>query len=1095
MTNPLTHRRGAGGVLLAGALVLGMLPGTASAESPPSPPASIQEPSSHRVTLVTGDTVTLRGAAISVRPGPGRSRVRFQRSMQDGHHHVIPSDALPLLAAGRVDRRLFDVTRLVRWGYDDARRASVPLVVERTAGVSAASVPGLKVSRSLPGLGVDAAEAPKSGAADVWRRLTSTAGVTRISLDGRRTALLDRSTRQIGAPAAWKKGLTGKGVTVGVLDTGVDGTHPDLRGVVAKARGFTDRGPSVVKDGDGHGTHVASTVAGRGTASKGAYRGVAPGARVVSAKVLNDEGSGYDSWILAGMEWAVTQGGAKIVNLSLGGEDTPDLDVLERGVNTLSARTGALFVIAAGNEGGHQTISSPGSADAALTVGAIDRRGLLAEFSSRGPRVGDGAVKPDVTAPGVGIAAARATGAPADAPVGTRYQRLSGTSMATPHVVGAAAILAQRHPRWKGHRLKAALIGSAVPNPKANGLQQGAGRVDVPRALATRVTASPGNVSTYLRWGRNGATRQVTYTNDTNAPITLRLALKVDQKAGAGAFKLDRRTLKVPARGSATARLTLSRGKNRPGAYSGVVTATASGISVRTLVGVHIEPKSHDVALTAVDDRGRPSFGNITLVNKTSGRTFDAYFDGSLKMRVPDGDYTMHGTVLPEGCAPAMLYSRPLKVTADASVKLDVRQGKTVRTTLDDATARIVGLWEVGMAFTTKHEHFEEGVLADCPQGAMRVLPTEQQNLRFQTRTTWEKKGSTEAAPSPYRYELRDYRVGGLPSDPIYRARAADLAVVKTIFKGQGVPTTAYPWLGAELPGFDSMSWSATSTRMPFRQTYHLTSDPRFRWHQSLEYGASRADSPTLSGVITEPPRRFVKGAAFTQTWNAAVIGPGVTGHLVDAFAPEPFGQRWRDSLAIGASGVFGDGAPHRYGHDRAATGTMSLARNGKVVTTKPLKDGLLLVDVPASAADYTVTTSARRSVSYSRLATRVDAEWRFRSARTAKVSPLPLRSVGFAPNGLDDLNRARPGSTTSVPIWVDANQGTGPVKVTTLKVWSSADDGRTWRRVALTEAGGGWTTELRNPSSGFVSLRAEMTDASGNSVKQTVIRAYAIGG
>ncbi|GAB3877487.1 hypothetical protein GCM10029964_026670 [Kibdelosporangium lantanae] len=106
------------------------------------------------------------------------------------------------------------------------------------------------------------------------------------------------------------------------------------------------------------------------------------------------------------MQWAVDQG-AKIVNLSLGAPDEPGIDPLEEAVNELS-KTGTLFVIAAGNSGGDETVGSPGSADAALTVGAVDRQDNLAPFSSRGPRTGDGAIKPDITAPGVGIVAAKA---------------------------------------------------------------------------------------------------------------------------------------------------------------------------------------------------------------------------------------------------------------------------------------------------------------------------------------------------------------------------------------------------------------------------------------------------------------------------------------------------------------------------------------------------------------------------------------------------------------------------------------------------------------------------------------------------------------
>ncbi|MGN9844984.1 S8 family serine peptidase [Nonomuraea sp. H19] len=135
-------------------------------------------------------------------------------------------------------------------------------------------------------------------------------------------------------------------------------------------------------------------------------------------------------------------GGAGGQASSLGVEEQ-DLDPLEEAVNSLSARTGTLFVISAGNDGRPGTVSSAGSADAALTVGAVDRSDRIADFSSQGPRQGDHAIKPDITAPGVNIVAAAAGGA---------YRTLSGTSMAARHVAGAAAILAQKHPDWTGRQ-------------------------------------------------------------------------------------------------------------------------------------------------------------------------------------------------------------------------------------------------------------------------------------------------------------------------------------------------------------------------------------------------------------------------------------------------------------------------------------------------------------------------------------------------------------------------------------------------------------------------------------------------------------------
>jgi subtilisin family serine protease len=136
-------------------------------------------------------------------------------------------------------------------------------------------------------------------------------GVDRIWLDRKVRANLDRSVPQIGAPAAWSSGYDGTGVTVAVLDTGIDAGHPDLTGTLAEAKNFTPNPDTV--DHFGHGTQVASTVLGRGTGSTTARKGVAPGARLLAGKVLADDGFGQESWIVQGMEWA-SAAGAKVIN-------------------------------------------------------------------------------------------------------------------------------------------------------------------------------------------------------------------------------------------------------------------------------------------------------------------------------------------------------------------------------------------------------------------------------------------------------------------------------------------------------------------------------------------------------------------------------------------------------------------------------------------------------------------------------------------------------------------------------------------------------------------------------------------------------------
>src|SRR5262249_34377583 len=154
---------------------------------------------------------------------------------------------------------------------------------------------------------------------------------------------------QIHAPEAWAAGYDGTGTTVAVLDTGYDPTHPDLKGVVAGTANFSTN--PTTTDGNGHGTHLASTIAGTGAASHGVHGGVAPGTKLLIGKVLDDTGSGEDSQVLAGMQWAVAQH-ADVISMSLGGDGPgQDSDPLSQAVDELSANSKSLFVIAAGNNG------------------------------------------------------------------------------------------------------------------------------------------------------------------------------------------------------------------------------------------------------------------------------------------------------------------------------------------------------------------------------------------------------------------------------------------------------------------------------------------------------------------------------------------------------------------------------------------------------------------------------------------------------------------------------------------------------------------------------------------------------------------------
>ncbi len=273
---------------------------------------------------------------------------------------MLPDEAMPLIAADKLDRQLFNVTDLIEMGYDDAQSGEVPLIATYTPAMARAVTPpapeGSKLVRKLAAVGGAALEADKDagphllghGGAGAARRPLR-GGVEKLWLDGRVEVNLKESVPQIGAPTAWAAGYDGAGVKVAVLDTGIDATHPDLVDQIDDKVSFVPGEDT--SDVNGHGTHVASTIVGTGAASDGDYKGVAPGADLIVGKVLGNDGFGADSWVLAGMEWAA-QSGADIVSMSLGDSTLSDgSDPMSMAVDALSAQYGTLFVIAAGNAG------------------------------------------------------------------------------------------------------------------------------------------------------------------------------------------------------------------------------------------------------------------------------------------------------------------------------------------------------------------------------------------------------------------------------------------------------------------------------------------------------------------------------------------------------------------------------------------------------------------------------------------------------------------------------------------------------------------------------------------------------------------------
>ncbi|MET9658402.1 S8 family serine peptidase [Streptomyces sp. NPDC006510] len=669
------------------------------------------------VTLVTGDKMLVSTdssgtASVTALPREDGTVPLVQTRQSGKDLYVYPDTAVAALAAGKVDEELFNVTGLIRQGYDDAHNKALPLIAvyDRSPATAAFATPrGAKRGLALDAIDGVALKAEKTKAADFWSDVTNTrsrsaSGLKKLWLDRKVQATLDKSTKQVGADLAWAAGYDGKGTKVAVLDTGVDAEHPDLKGRVAASENFTDSGTT--DDRQGHGTHTISTVGGSGAASDGKKKGVAPGADLLAGKVLNDSGSGAESWIIAGMQWAVDQK-ADVVSMSLGSPEPTDCtDPMSVAAEELAQNKGTLFVIAAGNSGPTlNTVSSPGCAPSVLTVGAVDRDDSTAQFSSRGPVIGSHTLKPEISAPGVGISAAAAGGRGIYA-----YRSMSGTSMATPHVAGAAAIVKQRHPDWTAQQIKAALVSSAESDIPGDVRETGGGRLDVKAAIDTTVVGAPAVQGGTFNWPQDRTDRttvDVPYTNSGTKPV--KLALSVEGVTGndgsavrSSVAKLHTHTVTVPAGAAVKVPLEIDPTAKLKAAQYGDVTGRVlatgpGGVKVSTPFSLYVGAETVTLRVKLVDRTGKPATGSSSLdvigTDTSSGeRRFNdgatdqvyqvrpgAYFVSSFVTTPDPKDATGN---LDESVA---YLARPqLNVTKDTTVVLDARKAHRIQVKTED---------------------------------------------------------------------------------------------------------------------------------------------------------------------------------------------------------------------------------------------------------------------------------------------------------------------------------------------------------------------------------------------------------------------------
>ncbi|MEV0645931.1 S8 family serine peptidase [Phytomonospora sp. NPDC050363] len=1080
---------------LAALALAGAGPEAAVAEPPASSARADAAPSAGPgvpVHLVTGDTVHLYpDGSVGYRAGEGREEVGYSRVFADdgsGEVFVIPADAAAGLREGWLDRRLFNVTRLAADGL--GRDTTLPLIVAGDG--SAARRAGVEtVTATLGSIGAEAVTVSTEGGR-WWSSLVSgsRAGVEHVWLDGKARVTLDVSVPQVGAPQAWDAGYTGAGVTVAVLDSGYDPGHPDLAGRVSEVADFTGTSPEAV-DGHGHGTHVASIVAGDGSASSGGYKGVAPEAELLIGKVCDDFGACDDSRVIEGMEWAAANGAAA-ANLSVGGYPSDGTDPLAMAVNEITGRTGMLIVVSAGNYGVPGSISTPGSADAALTVGSVSKQDTLSDFSSQGPRWGDHAVKPDIAAPGGGITAARAEGTALGTPVDDFYSTESGTSMAAPHVAGAAALLKQAHPAWTAAELKAGLMGSAHPVEGLSVYQQGTGRLDALRAVTQPLSVSQGSVSFGLfPWTHTGPdpARTITYANDSGTALSVNLSVSgTGTTIPAGLLTLDKTAVTIPANGTATVTVTLHPSVREVlGNISAALVATDGVSTARTALGLVLEPELYTLKVISKARPGDTVDGaDAAWANLDTGETgyFSDWTDPSVGIqRVKPGRYQVFGVVRTSGPQNRVTVfdTRVTVAGGDKNTVWDTAKGTRPKITLDRAAV----LSETNV--TLSHGEASIGMNA-AADSVVYVAPTGSAPATSLYYSYQPVLHVLSGGVAKHVYTLYFPHTGKLPSAPAYTVKDRELSRERAIFHAQGTANIEGSRLNQVEDSPDGLAGFASITEVPWpsERIEFFTVREGLTWGGFAFVGdGQQYEQLFWAGERTLTPQ--------TVHWNAAPLGAGVGGW-------ENSGGAWLHHgghLAIWMPMFTGSDQRVRSNYEGPmATGTTSLLdpHGMEVLATEQPCLGGVVVDTMAHGL-YTLDCVAERDVPWSVLGTRTTATWKFAVMEHHRMdgTPVGLNAVRIDSPTMRDgfVSRAHRQDLT---LDVYRQPGTAPTAATRLRFEVSYDDGATWKTVTVSRVGDHATASLNHPAGAdFVSTRVSATDANGASVTATTIRAWGL--
>ncbi len=915
--------------------------------------------------------------------------------------------------------------------------------------------------------------------------------VTGVFPDDSVHALLDASDAQIRADSLRARlGLSGEGIVVSIIDTGVDYGHPALGGCFGpgcRVIGGYDfvNGDADPMDDHGHGTHVAGIVGGNGAG----LTGVAPAVRFLAYKVLGASGGGAQSDVIAGIDRSLdpdgnplTDDAADVINLSLGGSGDADGPLAQAVDEAVAA--GVVCVVAAGNSGGYLTIGSPGCARQAITVGAVTSLDQIASFSSRGPAAPDDAIKPDVVAPGVGIVSTWPGG-------GSRA--LSGTSMATPHVAGVAALLRQLHPGWSPAAIKSALMNSAV-DLGADPFQQGAGRIDALAAGTSGVSIQPASLSFGLSpttsplWSATGT---VTLRNDAAAARVVTLSTASNLPPGSTVQVSPASVALAPGEArSVTVTLSLDHAPvvlNAPHAYSGAVRASVDGRMLRVPFAVLRTPQ----LVLRLDDAGL-----VIVHDRASFQTsLFASGPGSVRLFVPAGTYDV--------------------IAALGAQYRVVREGIVV------ADSQTVDLYTSNAGHAIERVCVDErGNTVDMPSGveylrhhdtgigivSLGGMPA---TMRFTTMGPaydWEWHRSSYGQ-EPITYDFKGFQ-RGVSASAMVRNAPGDLRHVTLAYHASPGVRQLLPvrWMsdgprGTMTPNGLAVSSLATTTDLPpleppFTQEAYFMSTPDSNFHfkssfldgypyQGVPYptGVPDLETPYLIADPGEPLRGYLRGddprpvVTLTQERMELGYGPptwfGSFRNGTDALrlSPQSGSAGW---LFLNQRGDWRDHSQMPF----------TLTRDGTPVESGSMTGGLTRQLIPGT---HTLTlTHDRGWIDGQPSRATVTATF-----NTLAPDPDPpfMRDLSMLVNGLPS-EVADGAASNVVRFTMEDAVALDSVALASRVLGTSA-----WNPLPLSRSGDVFEAALPTAPGGPLSLRIEATDASGNRLAYAIEPAVAMRG